>query len=266
MASFHGDTRAERKLAGVEVCESVYEPGKALPRHDHEHAFWCLTLGGGYTEHIGRRCREAGRDHLAWHPPGEHHHLKFGDRDTTAINIELSADWFDSTTDAELKLDEPRDLGRHGARLVRELVAELSGDDANIELAAESLIAELLAETARFGNAPPWHDTPTWLLKARDYLHAHHCETVRLADIAEAVDIHPVHLARSYRQFTGRPVGEYLRQLRVDTARELLRKTDRALADIAVTCGFSDQPHFCRVFRHFTGMTPAGYRASLGTR
>ena len=260
MASFHGDIRAQRAMAGVEVCESVYEPGKALPRHDHEHAFWCLTLGGGYTEHIGRRCREAGRDHLAWHPPGEHHHLKFGDRDTAAINIELSADWFDSISEAGLRADEPRDLGESGVRLVRELVAELGGDDT--ELAVETLIAELLAETAGFGEAPAFRDAPVWLLATRDYLHAHHRETLRLADIAEAVDIHPVHLARSYRRLTGRPVGEYLRMLRIDAAREMMRKTNRALADIATDCGFSDQPHFCRVFRHFTGLTPARYRSA----
>jgi len=262
MSNFHGDDRAQWAVAGIEVCQSVYEPGKALPRHDHEHAFWCLTLGGGYSEHIGRRRREAGRGHLAWHPPGEHHHLKFGDRDTTAINIELSAEWFDSIADSGLKIGEPRDLGAAGARLVQELVAELNNDDADVRLGVETLIAELLAETAHFGETPAFQDAPEWLLASRDYLHAHHTETLRLADIAEAVDIHPVHLARSYRRLTGRPVGEYLRMLRTNAARELLRKTNRALADIATDCGFSDQPHFCRVFRHFTGVTPARYRSA----
>jgi AraC family transcriptional regulator len=140
-------------------------------------------------------------------------------------------------------------------------VAEINNDDADLDLIAESLVAELLAETASFGDAIPWRDTPSWLLRARDYIQNHHLKSLRLNEIAEAVDIHPVHLARRYRQFSGRPVGEHLRQLRVDTARDRLRGTDQSLADIAAECGFSDQAHFGRVFRRFTGTTPARYRA-----
>lgn len=264
MSNFHGTDRAQWAVAGVEVCESAYAPGKALPKHDHEHAFWCLTLGGGYTEHVGRRCREATRGHLAWHPPGEHHHLKFGDRDTVAINVELSDEWFEQIGEVGLRVDQPRDLGNQGVRLVMELVAEFGNEDADLELIAETLMAELLAETAGFGQAIPWRETPRWLLDARDYIHAHHRKPLRLNGIARAVDIHPVHLARRYRQFSGRPVGAHLRQLRVSTAREMLRASDQPLADIAAECGFSDQAHFGRVFRRFTGTTPARYRA--GTR
>lgn len=262
MSSFHGEDRAWWAIAGVEVCESVYAPGLSLERHDHEQAFWCLTLAGGYTEHVGRRRREATTGHLAWHPPGEHHHLSFVDADTIAINVELSGAWLERIDEIGLRPDQPRDLGTTGVRLIQELADEFRQRDGDSMLVAEGLVAELLAETVNFGETIPWGDTPNWLLAARDFIRAHHREPLRLNDIARAVDIHPVHLARRYRQFSGRPVGEHLRQLRVNTARTLLRDFERPLAEIAADCGFADQAHFGRVFRRFTGTTPARFRAT----
>lgn len=53
----------------------------------------------------------------------------------------------------------------------------------------------------------------------------------------------------------------FLHSLRVETARQLLIHTDRAVGEIALETGYHDQSHFTRHFRRLTAMTPGHFRA-----
>jgi AraC-like DNA-binding protein len=46
----------------------------------------------------------------------------------------------------------------------------------------------------------------------------------------------------------------------VDLAAECMLNTDAPLSEIALRCGLADQAHLCKVFRQFTGQTPAAWR------
>lgn len=72
--------------------------------------------------------------------------------------------------------------------------------------------------------------------------------------------VHPVHLARVFRKFTGCSPAEFVRQRRLERAQVLVRDTMRPLADIAASCGYADQSHFSNVFRRETGHTPGTCR------
>jgi len=81
-----------------------------------------------------------------------------------------------------------------------------------------------------------------------------------LAELAAVGDVHPVHLSREFRKRYGITIGEYIRKRRIEHASGLLLKSGMAMADIADTCGFSDQSHFCALFKKYSGMTPAKFR------
>ena len=87
---------------------------------------------------------------------------------------------------------------------------------------------------------------------------------IDLAEVAAACGVHPVHLARVFRQFYGVSPGEYLRGLRLDWAAAQLALASagatHTLASLALQAGFSDQSHFTRAFKRHTGCTPAQYR------
>ena len=86
-------------------------------------------------------------------------------------------------------------------------------------------------------------------------------EPLTLSAVARAAAIHPSHLARTFRKYHGRPVGEYVRALRVEHAAREIAGTNTPLSEISVRFGFFDQSHFSRVFKQYTGMTPAEFRA-----
>ena len=50
----------------------------------------------------------------------------------------------------------------------------------------------------------------------------------------------------------------------IEHASELLSKSAMPLAEIASTCGFSDQSHFCALFKKHSGLTPAKFRDLSG--
>nr|WP_309224485.1 helix-turn-helix transcriptional regulator [Halomicronema sp. CCY15110] len=57
-----------------------------------------------------------------------------------------------------------------------------------------------------------------------------------------------------------RSPSQYLLQQRVERAKQLLKRTDKPIVEIALACGFNSQRHLSRKFRHLTGMRPKAYR------
>jgi AraC family transcriptional regulator len=81
-----------------------------------------------------------------------------------------------------------------------------------------------------------------------------------VAEIARAVGVHPVHLARAFRRFFGCSPAHYLRRVRIERAARMIRSSSHPLAEIAATCGFVDQSHLTRAFTRSLGTSPAAYR------
>jgi transcriptional regulator GlxA family with amidase domain len=66
---------------------------------------------------------------------------------------------------------------------------------------------------------------------------------------------------RRFKAATGRLPGEYVQNLRISTARELLEKEALPVQDVCERVGYADLNFFRALFKRHTGMTPAEYRA-----
>ena len=74
------------------------------------------------------------------------------------------------------------------------------------------------------------------------------------------VNVHPTHLCRAFRRHYRCTPGDYIRQLRIERARQYLAGSDTPLAEIALRVGYSDQGHFAAAFKRLTGFTPSQFR------
>jgi AraC-like DNA-binding protein len=91
---------------------------------------------------------------------------------------------------------------------------------------------------------------------AMEYM-AEHCDQPLSRDgVARVTHMSPSHFSRVFCKHSGRSFTDMLNQIRVDRAAELLRRTDRTLASIAIDVGFRDQSYFTKVFRRYMQMTP----------
>lgn len=129
-------------------------------------------------------------------------------------------------------------------------------------LAIEGLLLELLAAGAR-SSSQVSGTQPAWLGDVIEMLRSHSGSHWTLSQLATAVQVHPVTLARAFRRAHACSVGEYVRRLRLERAAQELGETTRPIAEIAMTAGFADQSHFSNVFRRQTGMSPSAFRRSL---
>jgi len=84
--------------------------------------------------------------------------------------------------------------------------------------------------------------------------------------IARQLHCSRAHLYRVFAQH-GETVADYVRELRLQRARQLLASdtaSSARIGDIAYRCGFENSVHFTRLFRHRFGLTPSTFTASTG--
>lgn len=134
-------------------------------------------------------------------------------------------------------------------------------------LAAEHLILTLVSHLAvRYGGMKPATGaimgglSQKGLQLAQAIMLEKLGEPVSLADLARLCDLSPSHFSRAFKQATGQSPSIWLARQRVARAKDLLRRSDLTLAEVAYGCGFADQSHFTRTFSRHVGQSPGVWR------
>ena len=226
--------------------------------HTHDDAHCVLVLSGVYISTARGAPEYARAPFLVFNPPGTTHRDRFVDGVGSFLAVSLSAQAFADLRDAASVSDVAVPLGRPEAvanafRLAREVRG--AGRDAGL---LEAVSWELLASAAEF---PGHRATPGWAHLAYEALMDDAADAaLSVADVAAAAGVHPVHLARVFRQAWGCSPGDLLRWRRVERAAGLLARTAHPAAQIAAAAGFADQSHMTRAFRTLYGLTPGAWR------
>lgn len=261
---YYGEVMRSRTISGLILSETRYLGGTCLPRHGHEHAYFCLIRQGTYREDYGRRERTCGPAMLAFHPPEEVHSECFDHDDVRSFNIELTPFWLQRLA-GRVMLDQPFDC--RGGRLVGlavRLLDEFDHSDASSPLIIEGLALELLGLCDR--EARGVSGAPYWLSRVRELLTERCTAPSTLTELAAEARVSPSHLANAFRRHFGCTVGAYARTQRIALACRELTDSNRPLVEIALLTGFADQSHFSRVFKRERGLTPAAYRKLMAGR
>ena len=83
---------------------------------------------------------------------------------------------------------------------------------------------------------------------------------VNVGDMASAAAVSRSGLQRKVKQAMGITPQDLLREARIKRACQLLRQTDKTVAEVAYACGFSDPKYFSRSFKQSTGLSPTEYK------
>ncbi|MBQ7047063.1 MAG: helix-turn-helix transcriptional regulator [Oscillospiraceae bacterium] len=78
--------------------------------------------------------------------------------------------------------------------------------------------------------------------------------------LAKLHNLNPSYLSKLFLKETGMPIKDFINDVKVTTAENMLKYTDFSLLDISITLGFSSQSAFGSVFKAHTGITPKKYR------
>ena len=249
---------------GLLVTWVRFPPLAKLPLHTHERATVAVILNGSFDGLMRHTSHPCPASTLITEPSGEPHGNRFEGAGADVLTVQPDPgrlDLLEPLTGVLGEVNHMRDAGV--ASVARRAAGELRMPDTVAPFAIEGLVLELLALAARLRRTDAIgaeRRSPRWLSQARALLHDQYREQLRLAEVADAVGVHPVHLARVFRLRYGTPVGAYVRGLRLSWAAGRLTDSQDAIAQIAQEAGFFDQSHFTRTFRQHFGLTPQAYR------
>jgi AraC-like DNA-binding protein len=256
-----GSTLRRRDIAGFSLTEAVYAQGVSLDRHCHANAYLTLVLSGTYREKYADREFVWGEGALHLLPVGERHENEFSSP-VRCLRVKIEELAIERLGDESRRVfSEPRDLaGPLTGWLANRMLREFRAQDDVAPLAMEGVLLEILAESARSCDEGSGLSAPAWLRRVREALDESYLQAPGLADLAAVGGVHPVHLSREFRKRYHVTIGEYIRKRRIEHASGLLSNSGMPMAEIASKCGFSDQSHFCALFKKYSGMTPAKFR------
>ncbi len=99
-----------------------------------------------------------------------------------------------------------------------------------------------------------------YIYSALQYVEDHYREDISGKDIAAYAGLSADYLTKQFKAVMAMTPSEYVRKFRVAKAIDLLKTTDRSIADIAAETGFGDISLFSRVFKQIIGIPPVAFR------
>lgn len=260
---YYGSQAFERSAAGLKLSHMrATIPEHEIQEHSHVGAHLVLATRGVYKSSASGERRDG--PVLVFNPPDVVHRDCFAGDDGWFFALSFSeaetAAWYDqfNLPDFALRFHSPHLL----TQVLRLMQLAAVTDTPQIEL--ELMITRLLTHLAP--QAPLSRTPPPWLHQAQEMIADISQHDLGIADIADALGVHRVYLARQYVQHFGVSPGLDLRRRRIERATQLIIKGDLSLIEIAMVCGFCDQSHMNRAFLQHWGMSPLAFARLLDIR
>lgn len=151
------------------------------------------------------------------------------------------------------------------SRVFDELRTDPGGEETDRMVAASRLLTVLMllyrdivqqqnqsAATEFAGNKRQW-----LVNEAKKYLEKHYQQPVKLEDVAASLKVSQFYLSRIFSRESDFSLFEYLNDVRMRKARELLHEGRHIVADVAYMTGFEDSNYFSKVYKRYYGHSPS---------
>lgn len=114
-------------------------------------------------------------------------------------------------------------------------------------------------ELQRLGDERTLRETRP-ITEAKRYIQQHYQEALRLEDVSSAVGFNATYFSTLFKKETGQNFMDYLTDLRIGKAKELLCGDDLSVQDVAEMVGYRDLKYFSRLFKKTTGVSPSDFK------
>jgi AraC family transcriptional regulator len=153
------------------------------------------------------------------------------------------------------------------AKLLETATRDLERDQeaAKASLVTASHILQAEIERCSGANGSTTGGLAAWqILRVRAYIDGNLHRTIHTRDLSAVARRSPAHFSRKFKLAVGEPPHAYVVRRRLERACHLMITSAEPLSEIALSVGFSDQAHLCRLFRQAFGQSPASWRRERG--
>src|SRR6201991_2273327 len=141
----------------------------------------------------------------------------------------------------------------------RELERDREVAKASLVTASHILQAEI--ERCSAANGCTRGGLAAWqIVRVRAYIDNNLHRTIHIRDLSIVARRSKAHFSRKFKLAVGESPHAYVVRRRLERACHLMMTSEEPLSEIALSVGFSDQAHLCRLFRQAFGRSPANWR------
>ncbi|UQZ86794.1 putative response regulatory protein [Paenibacillus konkukensis] len=102
--------------------------------------------------------------------------------------------------------------------------------------------------------------------EAKSYIDDHIAEEISLEAVAERVGLAPTYFSYFFKKMTNETFVQYRMRKRIEMAKRLLELPHYKIVDVGMEIGYQNYPHFSKIFKKMTGISPTEYRQMLGIK
>ena len=155
--------------------------------------------------------------------------------------------------------------------LIQQMLREQERMDAYAADMMLSQLTALLVTLLRYSDAPDnklrasnsIHSENEIIRRAQQYISANIRERLSVPILAQRVDISPSYLTALFHKHLQISPGEYIRRIKLQESKQMIREDNMNFTEIATTLGYSSVHHFSRQFKENCGITPTEYAKSV---
>lgn len=253
--------------------------GKVEEYHTHDCYEFYYLLEGDLTFYIGSEEHRMKKGSIALLPPGLHHKSKPNDdprhrrvllylkESFVKEFIEVNPEFLDCFKLPHIQLMKVQQ--KRIENLLEQMMNEYYRDDESRDMViVKSLLGLIIGfinryknENESFSTAISEGNMPSGkITEAVKHINDFYADDITLASTAQVLGINPSYLSRSFKATMNCNFSDYLTNVRINNAVNLLLNSDKNITEIAFEVGYNSSNHFCKAFRKVMGISPLRYR------
>ncbi len=121
----------------------------------------------------------------------------------------------------------------------------------------------LLDLNKRLGDRPDDANIRKKIAQAKEFILDHYADDLNMAVVSNHVSMNYSLFSYSFKQYAGQNFVNYLKEIRIEKAKELLAETDMKIVEISQAVGYENEKNFMKIFKAICGVTPGEYRKNM---
>ena len=259
---------SSKSFFAVEKIRAFYTHDETWPFHYHDWYELYHLSEGSCTYRIGNKKFIMNAGDWVFIPPGTAHKTVYTTSTHERMLISFSRDYISSQLIPKINVfvNHPvYSLKKDDASVVENIANRIYFEYQNPDEFSPRMYKNLLFELlVHFVRNPSFisgkNEVDMGIVYVIDYINHHYPENITLEDMAYEINVSPSYLSRKFKYISGMNLSEYVRDVRLKHAKNMLVETNDSITKIAELCGFNDSNYFSCVFKKEEKISPLQYR------